>query len=107
MNIELRKADVNDYSQVYDLIKEFAFFIKTPEKVTITLSQMIEDKDYFHCIVALDGQEIIGFATYYFAYYSWTGKSAYLDDLYVKEKYRGNKIGTKLMNMVFKSELAT
>ena len=31
---------------------------------------------------------------YYFAYYTWVGKTLYLDDLYVKESYRGNGLGT-------------
>lgn len=45
--------------------------------------------------------EIIGFASYYFAYFSWTGKSIYLDDLYVKENFRGFGIGSALMESIF------
>jgi len=29
------------------------------------------------------------------------GKSLYLDDIYVKEDYRGQKIGTKLLKKIF------
>ena len=101
MSIEIRKATENDFNLIYGLIKELAIFIKTPEKVLITLEQMIEDKDFFHCLVAVDNNNVIGFATYFFAYYSWTGKSLYLDDLYVIEKYRGRQIGTKLMDSIF------
>ena len=42
----------------------------------------------------------MGFATYFIAYYSWTGKVVYLDDLYVLEKYRGLGIGSKLLDRV-------
>lgn len=73
MSIEIRKATENDFNLIYGLIKELAIFIKTPEKVLITLEQMIEDKDFFHCLVAVDNNNVIGFATYFFAYYSWTG----------------------------------
>lgn len=50
MEIIIRKATENDLTQIYDLIKEFAIFIKTPEKVAITLPQMIRDKDYFQLL---------------------------------------------------------
>jgi diamine N-acetyltransferase len=101
MDIIIRKATENDFPQVYNLIKEFSIFIKTPEKVAITLPQMIRDKDYFQCLVAMDGDNVIGFATWFFAYYSWSGKAVYLDDLYVKAEYRGKSIGTRLMDTVF------
>lgn len=101
MDIIIRKATENDFPQVYNLIKEFSIFIKTPEKVAITLPQMIRDKDYFQCLVAMDNDKVIGFATWFFAYYSWSGKAVYLDDLYVKAEYRGKNIGTRLMDTVF------
>jgi len=37
----------------------------------------------------------------FFAYYTWVGKSLYLDDIYVMESYRGQKIGTELLKKVF------
>ena len=45
--------------------------------------------------------EIIGFATTFVAWYSWIGKSFYLDDLYIVEKYRGQGLGSKLIDEVF------
>lgn len=98
--ITIRKAQINDFKEVYNLIKEFATFIRTPEKVVTTPEQMIEDKDYFQCYIALDKGRIIGFATYFIAYYSWTGKTFYLDDLYVLESYRGQGIGNRLLDQV-------
>src|SRR3989337_2710401 len=99
-NIQIRKATEKDFESVFRLIKEFSIFIKTPEKVSVTVDQMIFDKDYFHCLIAEDNDEIVGFATYFFAYYSWTGKSLYMDDLYVIKNYRGKRIGTKLFDAV-------
>lgn len=100
MDVIIRKATENDFEEVYSLIKEFALFIKTPGKVSITPERMKLDKDYLQCLVAVEGERIIGFATYFFAYYSWTGKAIYLDDLYVLEECRGKKIGTMLMDTV-------
>ena len=103
MTIEIRKAETIDFSQIYSLIKEFASFIETPEKVITTPSQMIQDKDYFHCFVAVDKDEVVGFSTYFIAYYSWTGKTIYLDDLYVLENYRGLGIGNKLLDKIIET----
>jgi diamine N-acetyltransferase len=101
MNYIIRKGEEKDFEAVLALIKELALFEKAPEKVTNTVAQMRSEKDYFQVLVAEkpDG-EIIGFALYYFVYYTWVGKSLYLDDLYVKKAYRGHKIGSALLNKV-------
>ncbi len=100
MDIKVRKAEPNDFVDVYHLIKEFSTFIKTPEKVAITPEQMVKDEKYFNCIVAVDGAKIIGFASYFLTYYSWTGKAIYLDDLYVSKAYRNLGIGTQLFDKI-------
>src|SRR3954447_1775372 len=98
--ITIRKGIVEDYKQILELIKAFAVFQKTPEKVTVTLKQMIEDKDIFQCLVAEVDNRIVAFASFFFSYYSWSGKAIDLDDLYVKEEYRKLNIGTTLLNAV-------
>lgn len=80
---------------------ELAVFVKTPEKVVITSQQMVLDKELFQALVVVHENKIIGFASYYFAYFSWTGKSIYLDDLYVVEAFRGQGIGSSLMQKGF------
>jgi diamine N-acetyltransferase len=101
MNISIRKADENDYPAILLLLKEFANFQRTPEKVTITVDQMIKEKDLFQCLVAEEEtKRIIGFATYFFAYYSWSGKALYLDDLYVSAAFRGDKTGSRLLQEI-------
>ena len=72
-----------------------------PEKLTNNVEQMIHEKDLFQSFVAHnDDEEIFGFASYFFAYYSWSGKAIYLDDLFVKEDYRNKGIGKKLFEEV-------
>src|SRR6478609_1617611 len=99
-HITIRKGIVEDYEQILGLIKAFAVFQKTPEKVIVTLEQMIEDKDIFQCFVAEVDNTIVAFASFFFSYYSWSGKAIDLDDLYVKEEYRKLNIGTRLLNTV-------
>ncbi len=100
MKILIRKANEKDFPAIISLIKEFAVFQKTPEKVSITLEQMIEDKDIFQCLVAVSDDEIAGFATYFFTYNSWSGKGLHLDDLYVKESFRKTGTGKKLLDNI-------
>ena len=97
MNFLIRKATPEDFSAIFKLIKDFSVFQKTPDKLTITLPQMLENKDFFQCLVVENEGEIIGFASFFWAYYSWSGKALYLDDLYVEQTYRGHQIGTRLM----------
>ena len=101
MNITIRTTEPKDYPAVLELIKELALFERAPEKVTNTVELMQEENHYFQSLVAeKEDGEIVGMAIYFFAYYTWVGKSLYLDDIVVKEKYRGNKIGTKLLDKV-------
>ncbi len=98
MDVTIRKAKEADFPAILSLIKEFAVFQKTPEKVTMTLEQMVDGKDFFRCFVAeVDNKELVGFATYFFTWYSWSGKALYLDDLYVKESARKRGTGKKLL----------
>lgn len=100
MNFNIRTATPQDFPTVHSLIKEFATFQKTPEKVFITPEQMIKDAAFFNCLVMTIEDNIIGFATYFFSYYSWSGKAIYLDDLYVQKAYRGEGLGSKLFDKV-------
>jgi GNAT superfamily N-acetyltransferase len=101
MNISIRKAVEADFPAIIALINEFAVFQKTPDRVHNSVEQMKADKDLFICFVAEnEQQQIVGYAACFFAYYTWSGKNLYLDDLYVKETARGFNIGTKLLYTV-------
>ena len=101
MEITIRPANEMDFPEIFSLITEFSVFQGTPEKVSITVDQMQENKELFNCLVAeTKDKHIIGFASFFFAYYSWSGKALYLDDLYVKETFRNQAIGKMLFDAV-------
>lgn len=103
MDVRLRKATQKDYPEIIAMIKELALFEKAPERMTNSVDQMEEEKDLFRCLIAEDENgNILGMALYFFAYFTWVGKSLYLDDLYVKEQYRGNGIGKILLRELMK-----
>ena len=102
MSLKIRIAQESDFEKIHQINQEFSHFIKTPQKFKITVQQMIAEQEHFKILVVeKDDGEIVAFASTFIAWYSWIGKSLYLDDLYVLEAYRGNGLGSKLMNEVF------
>jgi len=102
MSLIIREATEDDFPAILSLVRELAEFEKEPEKVTNSVEQMKNEKDLFQCFVAeAENKEIVGMALYFFAYYTWVGKSLYLDDIYVKESSRQQNIGTSLLGKIF------
>ncbi len=101
MNYTIRRAVKEDFPAILALIKELAEFERSPDAVTNTVEQMHREKEHFRCFVA-DSPEhgIVGMALYFFAYFTWVGKSIYLEDIIVSREYRGLKIGSALMDRV-------
>ena len=102
MQVIIRRGTSADFSQVYELMREFSHFQGTPERVTITPAEMESNQFLFQCYVAEGDNRIIGFASFFPAYYSWTGKALYLDDLFVKEKFRKIGLGKQLLEAVIR-----
>ena len=102
MKYIIRKATEEDFPAVLLLIKELAEYEKASDKVINSVEQMKNEKDFFQCYVAeTEGKEIIGMAIFYFVYYTWVGKSLYLDDIFVRKQFRKNKVGSALLWKVF------
>lgn len=96
----IRLATEKDFPAIFLLIREFAIFQKSVDKVSITPEQMLADKELFQAfVVEVDGI-IVGFATFFWTYYSWSGKALYLDDLYLQPSVRGQGMGKGLLHSV-------
>ena len=101
MEISIREGTATDIQEVFTLIREFANFQKTPDKIIITAQEMREAENLFRFLIAeTQTGKVAGFASYFFAYYSWSGKALYLDDLYVRSGFRGQKIGSRLLDAI-------
>lgn len=98
---QIRKAESTDFDAILGLIKELALFEKAPEKVTNTVAQMQSEQQYFRCFVVEHQGEVVAMALYFMAYFTWVGKSLYLDDLYVKPEHRKQGIGQALLSRLF------
>lgn len=101
MTINIRTAEISDYPEILELFREFSLYQKLAERMKNTLDRMKEESAFFNCFVAEDsGGKIIGYTTWFFTYFTWSGKGMYIDDLYVKPEYRGTGIGKLLLNRV-------
>ncbi|MBI2280152.1 MAG: GNAT family N-acetyltransferase [Bacteroidetes bacterium] len=106
MEILLRKATINDLSAVVELIKELADYEKAAHEVKITTEELERDgfgeHPLYWIILAEADAKIVGMSFYYIRYSTWTGRNLYLEDIIVKEAYRGNSIGKLLFEETIK-----
>ena len=100
MKIDIRKALKSDLPEVLNLIKELALYEKALDEVTITLQELEKDgfgeHPLYWIILAENEDGIIGMSFYYIRYSTWKGKCLYLEDIVVKEAFRGKKVGKLL-----------
>ncbi|WP_286970705.1 GNAT family N-acetyltransferase [Flavobacterium sp. UBA4854] len=106
VNVVIRKALKKDADKIWILMRDLAVFEKYSDVFAIT-PKIVRESGFeksppdFYCIVAEDAEQIAGMLVYYFLPYTAVNKPAiYLKELYVDEKYRGQKIGEQLMNML-------
>jgi len=106
MEVTIRRAVEEDFPAILTLIKELAEYERSPNAVTNTVKQMRQEKDHFRCFVA-ESEEygIVGMALYFFAYFTWVGKSIYLEDIIVSREFRKRGIGALLMKRVMKEAM--
>lgn len=104
MTISLRQATRLDLPEILSMIKELAHYEKALPEVTVTLADLERDgfgeKPLFEVILACEENQIMGMAFYFFSYSTWKGRCIYLEDIIVKEEFRGKGIGYKLFEAV-------
>ena len=99
----VRAAAPADVAQMHNMIIELAEFEKAVHEVGATEADLHEalfggTSLFAHVIDSPDGDGLAGMAIWFLNYSTWDGKHGiYLEDLYVREKFRGQGFGTALM----------
>lgn len=105
-------TNINEYAQATrQLIHELAVFEKLEDQCEITESGLIrdykDDSKYYELAVLTKDDVPVGFAIYYLKYDLSRGLGFFLEDLYVKQEFRGNGLGTCLWRFVIEDILAS
>lgn len=102
MSLLLRPAEPRDVPVILAYIKELALYERDPDAVVATeagLQQhLFGEAPKAEVIMAEWAGEPAGFALYFTNFSTWTGKPGlYLEDLFVREAYRGKGVGKALL----------
>jgi len=99
--MDFRFAKKEDCAIILEFIKELSVYEKLENEVTADVKtiekSIFEDKGAEVIFALKDGKEV-GFALFFHNYSTFLGKrGVYLEDLFVKEKYRGEGFGKGLL----------
>ena len=102
MEINIRRAEIEDCTRIMELIQELADYEKAPEEVTVTLAHFQEsgfgpNPVWWAFVAEVDGR-VEGFALYYIRYSTWKGQRMYLEDILITEQMRGKQLGKLLFD---------
>ena len=98
MKHKIRKARKEDFEEVFNLIKELAHFEKLKPPTGIAKKRLFKDafskKPLYYILVSESGDNITGYAFYFFTYSSFLAKKTlYLEDIYVSRTERSKGTG--------------
>ena len=102
--IIIRAAERKDCAAMMELIQELAIYEQAPDEVTVSIQHFEEsgfgEQPVWWAFVAEEhaSRSIVAFALYYIRYSTWKGQRMYLEDILVTEAWRGQGIGTVLMD---------
>lgn len=98
----IRSATEADVPIILRLIRELAEYERAPDDAVATENGLREvlfgEKPAAEVLLALDHEEPVGFALYFFNFSTWLGRPGlYLEDLFVRPETRGKGYGRALL----------
>ena len=99
-----RAATIADVPLLRRLIQELAEYERESQAVLITEDELCRDgfgpDPRFRAIIAEQGGQPAGYAVFFVSYSTWTGSGLFLEDLFVREPFRGHGVGKALLSQV-------
>lgn len=100
--INIRPATPRDTPLILHFIRELATYEQALEQVTATeddlRTSLFGPGAVAHALICSVGEQVAGFAVYFFNYSTWLGKSGlFLEDIYISPQFRGNGAGRALL----------
>jgi len=106
--IRLRRATGGDVESIFNLVKGLASYEKAADQVSVTPSIYQRDggdvaNPIFHTILveSIEGEcahsSVVGMGFFYMGYSAANAKFLYLEDLFIKEAFRGAGCGKSIM----------
>lgn len=111
--MEIRKAVEVDIPSLLPLMRELAEFEKYAADFAITEAVLREEgflrsPPDFHCLIAEDRDELVGFLVYYLVPFTYRAKpNLIIKELYIAKPHRCRGVGKLLMKAVAKEAAAT
>lgn len=100
----IRPANIDDCGLLRTMIRELAEFERLLEFVTIREEDLARDgfgeNPRFRALIAEWDGQAAGYAIFFGYYSTWAGAALYLEDLFVREKFRSRGIGKVLLAAV-------
>ena len=105
--LKIRKAQIADVSMILQFIRELAEYEKLLHEVVATEEILREtlfgEKPSAEVVIGYVDDEPAGFALFFHNFSTFLGRPGiYLEDLYVKPKFRGKGFGQKLLSYLAK-----
>jgi len=102
--LSIRAAGVNDVPLLLRFFRELAEYERYPDAVVIKQETLIRDgfgpQPKFRSLIAEWDGHAIGYALFFDFYSSWKGSGIFLEDLFVREAFRGRGVGRELLSEV-------
>ena len=105
--LKIRRATPDDIPLILEFIRELAEYERAPQEALATREDLRLDgfsgDPRFYVEIAEWGGQPAGFALWFFNYSTWQGKPGlYLEDLFVRPRFRKNGIGKTLLTHLAK-----
>jgi GNAT superfamily N-acetyltransferase len=109
MNIEIRKATVKDAEGIAEVLKKAdktvystpTPYAATQERIALHIKMCNADKSHTIYVAENEIGQIVGYVSaHWLPYLFLDGPEGYLSELFIRDDYRGDGIGTRLLETV-------